>query len=53
MLYGACREMIVNVTARSVFGPCSIPSVNFAQVIKEAQEQQLAEQKPQIAEKVA
>jgi preprotein translocase subunit SecB len=51
LLYGACREMIMNITARSIFGPCSIPSVNFAQVLKEAQENKLTEQRSQLAEK--
>jgi Preprotein translocase subunit SecB len=48
ILYGACREMIMNVTARSIYGPCSIPSLSFAQVLKEAQEAQREEQKSRL-----
>jgi preprotein translocase subunit SecB len=36
ILYSACREMLLNVTARSVYGPFNIPSLNFAKVIEEA-----------------
>ena len=44
LLYGACREMIINITARSVYGPCSIPALNFTKVIQEAQEHRKAQQ---------
>ncbi len=37
LLYSACREMLLNVTARSLYGAFSIPSLNFAKVIQEAQ----------------
>ena len=30
ILYGACREMLANITARSTHGIISIPSVSFA-----------------------
>jgi hypothetical protein len=50
ILYGACREMIMNITARSLYGPCSIPSLNFAKVLEEAQQAQLAEQKSKPSE---
>lgn len=30
ILYGACREMIANFTARASHGPLSIPSISFA-----------------------
>jgi preprotein translocase subunit SecB len=53
MLYGGCREMVLGITARSVYGSCSLPSVNFAQVIKEAEENQLAEHKAELQEKIA
>lgn len=29
MLYGACREMLANLTARSVHGMSTLPSVSF------------------------
>jgi preprotein translocase subunit SecB len=29
MLYGAVREMLLNVTGRGPFGPCSLPTVTF------------------------
>lgn len=29
ILYGACREMLANLTARSTFGMISLPSVSF------------------------
>jgi preprotein translocase subunit SecB len=44
MLYGACRELLINVTCRSIYGPVSIPSLNFSKVLQEAQEHQKAEQ---------
>ena len=31
MLYGACREMLANLTARSVHGMTSLPSVSFVE----------------------
>jgi preprotein translocase subunit SecB len=52
ILYGACREMLMNVTARSLFGPCSIPSLSFAQVLQEAKEHQIEQQKSRIGEEV-
>jgi preprotein translocase subunit SecB len=30
MLYGACREMLANLTARSIHGMSTLPSVSFA-----------------------
>ena len=42
ILYSACREMLLNMSARSVYGPFSIPSINFTQVLKEAKERQSA-----------
>jgi preprotein translocase subunit SecB len=30
MLYGACREMLANLTARSTHGMSTLPSVSFA-----------------------
>lgn len=38
ILYSACREMLLNITARSVYGPYSIPSLNFSKVLQEANE---------------
>lgn len=31
ILYGACREMLANLTARSTFGMISLPSVSFVE----------------------
>ena len=31
MLYGACREMLANLTARSIHGMSTLPSVSFAE----------------------
>jgi preprotein translocase subunit SecB len=53
MLYGACREMVLGITARSMYGACSLPSLDFAQVIKEAEEHQLATQKAELQAKSA
>ena len=36
LLYGAAREMVLNVTARSVFGPFCLPSINFLEALKHA-----------------
>jgi len=44
LLYGACREMLINITGRSIYGAYSIPSLNFAQVLKEANEKLQAKQ---------
>ena len=30
MLYGACREMLANLSARSTHGMSTLPSVSFA-----------------------
>jgi preprotein translocase subunit SecB len=53
MLYGACREMVMNITARSVYGPCTLPSLNFATVLQEAIENKVPEPKTRIPEKNA
>lgn len=34
ILYGACREMVANLTARSAHGILSIPSISFEPVAK-------------------
>ncbi len=36
LLYGAAREMVLNLTARSVFGPFCLPSLNFLEALKQA-----------------
>ena len=41
MLYSAAREMILNVTARSVHGPMSLPTLNFVGLISNLKGQQL------------
>ncbi|HXC99110.1 MAG TPA: protein-export chaperone SecB [Verrucomicrobiae bacterium] len=35
ILYGAAREMVLNITARSLHGPLSLPVVNFVEVLKQ------------------
>src|SRR5205823_10057215 len=51
ILYGACREMVMNITARSIYGPCCLPSLSFGKVLQEAKEDQIAEQKSSAAAK--
>jgi preprotein translocase subunit SecB len=46
ILYSACREMLLNVTARSVYGAFTIPSLNFQKVIQEAKGRLRARQNP-------
>jgi preprotein translocase subunit SecB len=41
MLYSAAREMILNVTARSVHGPMSLPTLNFVEIVSNLKGQQL------------
>ena len=36
VLYSAAREMLINVTARSVYGPISLPTISFVDVVKKA-----------------
>lgn len=36
LLYGSVREMVLNLTARSLFGPFCLPSLNFAEALKQA-----------------
>ncbi len=36
LLYGAVREMVANVTARSVHGILTLPALNFVEVVKQA-----------------
>jgi len=36
LLYGAAREMVLNITARAPHGPFCLPSLNFAEVLKQA-----------------
>ena len=36
ILYSACREMLINISARSIWGAFTIPSLNFSQVLEEA-----------------
>jgi preprotein translocase subunit SecB len=35
MLYGAIRELIINLTSRSAFGALTVPSLSFADAFKE------------------
>lgn len=37
LLYSACREMLLIITARSIHGAFTIPSLNFQKVLQEAQ----------------
>jgi preprotein translocase subunit SecB len=36
VLYGAAREMVLNLTSRSVFGPFCLPALNFIEALKHA-----------------
>ena len=36
LLYGAAREMVLNITARAPHGPYCLASLNFAEVLKQA-----------------
>ena len=36
ILYSAAREMLLNVTARSVYGTVTLPTVSFVNMVKEA-----------------
>jgi hypothetical protein len=36
LIYGAAREMVMNITARAPHGPYCLPSLNFAEVLKQA-----------------
>ena len=46
VLYGACREMLINITARSIFGPVTIPTLNFQKALEEAKQNLPTDQKP-------
>jgi len=35
ILYGAIREMVINMTARSAYGAVSLPSISFTDVLNE------------------
>lgn len=37
ILYGAIRELVINLTSRSAFGALSLPSLSFVDVLKEVQ----------------
>lgn len=36
LLYGAAREMVLNITARAPHGPFCLPSLNFLEVLSQA-----------------
>jgi preprotein translocase subunit SecB len=49
LLYSACREMLLNVTSRSIFGAFSLPSLNFSKVLQDAKVQQAPSSDPKEA----
>lgn len=36
ILFSAAREMLLNITARSVFGAMTLPTISFVSIVKEA-----------------
>jgi preprotein translocase subunit SecB len=45
ILYSAAREMLLNVTARSAYGPVSLPTLSFVNLVQEARKQKAESQK--------
>jgi len=39
ILFSAAREMLLNVTARSAYGPVSLPTLSFVNLVQEARKQ--------------
>ena len=39
ILYAAAREMLLNVTSRSAYGPLTLPTLSFVQLVAEALKQ--------------
>lgn len=46
VLYSAAREMLLNVTARSAYGPVSLPTLSFVNLVQEARKQKAPAQNP-------
>ena len=44
ILYSAAREMLLNVTARSAYGPVSLPTLSFVSLVQEARKQKAENQ---------
>ena len=49
ILYSAAREMLLNITARSVSGAVTLPTISFVSLIKEATQQRPQPQSPPAA----
>jgi len=45
ILCSAAREMLLNVTARSAYGPVSLPTLSFVSLVREARKQKAESQK--------
>lgn len=39
LLYSAVREMVLNITARSVYGAINLPTLSFMSIVQEAKKQ--------------
>ena len=46
LLYSAAREMLLNITARSAYGPVSLPTLSFVTLVQEARKQRAQMQQP-------
>lgn len=46
ILYSAAREMLLNVTARSVYGAVTLPTLSFVSLVKEATQAKTPPQNP-------
>lgn len=46
MLYGAIREQVMNITARSVHGMLVLPTASFKDKIKEEEKQSVEQKEP-------
>jgi len=42
VLYGAVRELLLNLTARSVYGPVPLPTLSFVELVKDARAKKAA-----------
>jgi preprotein translocase subunit SecB len=46
ILYSAAREMLLNITARSVYGAVTLPTISFVSLVKEATQPKAPAQSP-------
>jgi preprotein translocase subunit SecB len=44
ILYSAAREMLLNITARSTYGPVSLPTLSFVNLVQDARKQKAQNQ---------